>query len=143
MIPPITPALVPDLATLHSRCFEEAEIWSTESFVTLMAGESVYGFGDGTGFILCRRVADEAEILTLCVETFFRRQGRGGELLEAALGETARRQLTKLHLEVAEDNTVAIAFYKKHGFRPSGRREGYYRRKTGAVAAVLLCRDIP
>jgi ribosomal-protein-alanine acetyltransferase len=80
-----------------------------------------------TGFFIGRQIADEAEILNLAVSPASRRCGHGSVLLLAALEEFERRRATRIFLEVRASNSSALAFYRKHGFIESGRRQGYYR----------------
>lgn len=82
--------------------------------------------------ILLRRVLDEAEILM--VASGRRRQGYARRLLAEARERLGADGVVRLHLEVAEDNPVAIALYESAGFEPVGRRPGYYR--SGAAARL-------
>lgn len=79
------------------------------------------------GFIAVRQAADEVEILNLAVRSEFRRCGRGTSLLRAALQAFQHQHVTHALLEVRESNAAAIAFYRRHGFVPTGRRKGYYQ----------------
>ena len=80
-----------------------------------------------TGFLIARQVADEAEVLNLAVLAEARRKGQASALLAAAFDRFRRLGVTRVFLEVRESNQPAIAFYRKHGFAPSGRRKAYYR----------------
>jgi ribosomal-protein-alanine N-acetyltransferase len=47
-------------------------------------------------------------------------------------------------LEVRPSNETALRLYRKYGFRPIGRRRGYYRADSGREdAMVLALRLIP
>lgn len=147
----MTPADLPAVARLHAVCFG-AEAWSERAFADLLAGTGVAGLmapgaADPVGAILIRTVADEAEILTLCVDPAARRRGLGALLTGAAARLAAAAGAEALHLEVAADNLAAQALYLALGFRPVGRRPRYYARPGGAVDALLLaCRfaeDLP
>src|SRR5205823_1311599 len=76
------------LARVHGEAFAAA--WSAHEIAALMAAPGGYALVvdviDPVGFILCRAVAGEAEILTLAVRPAARRRGVGRALLEAALG---------------------------------------------------------
>lgn len=68
------------------------------------------------------------------VDRAFRRRGVGGEILERAIGqvyaEFGRRPLA---LGIHKENTRAVPFYERHGFRRTGVYEGndeYYLRLT-------------
>ena len=116
----------------------------------LLAGPGVFALlaatagtpGDPLGFILCRLAADEAEILSLGVTPDARRQGCAVALVEAAMRHAAVHGARRLYLEVAEDNAAARALYRSSGFEAVGRREAYYRRSEGALAAIVLARSL-
>jgi len=93
-------------------------------------------------FIIIYAAADQAEILTIATASTARRKGLGRQLLDAAAKSLRARDISELFLEVAEDNTSAIALYKSAGFEPIGRRPGYYRRPEGRVAALTFSKKI-
>ena len=43
---------------------------------------------------------------------------------------------------MAEDNEAAQKLYQASGFKQTGRREGYYVRKDGAIDALCLTKKI-
>jgi ribosomal-protein-alanine N-acetyltransferase len=98
-----------------------------ESFVS-SGGEVLLATRNGlvVGFLAARRAADEIEILNLAVLPEFRRKRFGRQLVEAALRKAAEAGARVAHLEVRCSNQAAIAFYEGCGFRPTGRRRGYY-----------------
>ena len=123
----------------------EAADWSTESLEKTSRSDGALALicekhGEVTGFIIARQIADEAEVLNLGVRRDGRRRGEGGALLEAALGAFKALGVSRVYLEVRESNAVATTFYEKHGFRMTGRRQGYYRNPD--EAAVLLERKL-
>jgi len=139
----LLPAEAEALAALHARCFVGAERWSAESFRTFLSDPTIFAAGDATkGLILCRVIADEAELLTICAAPEFRQQGVGAGLLGWALEQAKARRLAAMHLEAAEDNRPAQVLYEKLGFLRIGLRPAYYVRGTGAVAAYLYKKDI-
>lgn len=113
------------LASLHAACFERA--WSEDSFTELLKGDGVHALGEANGFIVIRCVADEAEILTLCVLPARRRAGLARKLVRAAM-ELAVIQYRVAHvfLEVGEENHGARDLYAGLGFICHGRRRQYY-----------------
>lgn len=140
----IREAAVAELAEVHTACFPDG--WSEDAFITILSMPTTFGFAlrksDGSAvvaFILCRRAADEAEILTLAVAPPFRRRGLARHLLQTTKAAAAAMGATRVHLEVAADNVAAGALYRGTGFAETGRRGAYYRRAGGkAVDAVLL-----
>ncbi|HXI86016.1 MAG TPA: GNAT family N-acetyltransferase [Parvularculaceae bacterium] len=87
------------------------------------------------GFLMWRRLGDEAEILTFGVVEGARRQGAGDKLLDAALAAARCAGLKAMFLEVDAGNEAARGLYEKHGFSKVGERRGYYR--SGADALIL------
>lgn len=130
----ITPDDVRQLAVLHASAFPRP--WDEAAFEALLVTFNVFGLMlDGQGFILCRAVADEAEILTLAVTPLVRRNGAGRALVEAAAVVAAARGADSLFLEVAADNAAALGLYAATAFEPAGLRRGYYA--DGADAVVM------
>lgn len=122
------------LAVLHAAAFERP--WDEAAFEALLVSFNVFGLMlDGQGFILCRAVADEAEILTLAVAPMVRRNGAGRALVEAAADLARARGADSLFLEVAATNTAALALYASTAFEPAGLRKSYYA--DGADAVVM------
>ena len=122
------------LAGLHAAAFDKP--WSAGEIAALMTTPGVFAVTvDLQGFILCRSIAGEAEILTLAVTPAARRLGVGRALVEAAAGLAGTQAATSLFLEVAHDNVPALALYAAAGFERVGLRKGYYL--SGADAVVM------
>jgi ribosomal-protein-alanine N-acetyltransferase len=128
-------------AVLHRASF--AHPWSASEFEALLTDPSC--FGDGieaksrlAGFILSRRALDEAEILTIVVDSRLRQHGCGQRLLAAHLARLSALGVVKLFLEVDEGNEAALALYRRMGFAQLGMRKGYYVKKDGLRANALI-----
>ena len=124
------------LAALHAEAFDAP--WTTAAFASLLDQPGVFAVREAGGFILCRIVLDEAEILTLAVRPDARRAGLASRLTQAAAGLAAQGGADRIFLEVAEDNTAARALYDGLDFVQTGRRRGYYARADGSTADALL-----
>jgi ribosomal-protein-alanine N-acetyltransferase len=134
----VTPGDARLLAVLHASAFERP--WDEAAFEALLVTFNVFGLIlDGQGFILCRAVADEAEILTLAVAPLVRRGGVGRALVEAAAQTATARGADSLFLEVASDNAAALGLYAGAAFEPAGLRRGYY---AGGADAVVMRRTL-
>ncbi len=129
------------LAALHAAAF--AAPWDEAAMRDLLSQPGAFAVGrEEAGFILCRVVADEAEVLTLATAPASRRQGLGLLLVEAAAETASAQGASRLFLEVAEDNAAARALYARAGFLEVGRRRGYYARPGGpAIDALVLALD--
>lgn len=124
------------LARIHQAAFApHARGWSASEIGALASDGALYA-GD-QGFILLRRVLDEAEILTIAVAPSAQGHGAGKALLAFALRDCGAAEM---FLEVAQDNAAAIALYKSAGFAEVGRRKGYYVRDGGAPVDAIVMR---
>jgi ribosomal-protein-alanine N-acetyltransferase len=140
---PATADDLPALARVHAQAFDDP--WNAADIGVLMDARGGFALaaeamnGALAGFILCRSIAGEAEILTLAVAPAYRRQGIARALTEAALG-LAAPSASSMFLEVAADNAGAIALYEQLGFATIGRRARYYARRSGDGADALVMR---
>jgi len=136
------------LAAMHAACFP-GESWSADAMRSILGIPGTFGAievdaaGDPAGLILVRVVADECEILTLCVLPERRGAGIGGRLLDGAFTRAVASGASKVFLEVAEDNDAALRLYASAGFTAIGRRPDYYGGPGGRRAALTLRRLLP
>lgn len=135
------------LASLHAAAFDEP--WDAAAFLGFLDRPGCLAFvatdelsRAAVGFIIGHVAADEAEILSVAVDPAVRRAGIGQLLLRALLEAARDRYVAKVHLEVADVNTAALALYQAEGFIVTGRRKGYYARATGRVDAVVMSRSL-
>jgi ribosomal-protein-alanine N-acetyltransferase len=124
------------LAALHASAFDHS--WDEAAFADLLDQPGVFALATEDGFILCRTVVDEAEILTLAVRPQARGRGQGLRLVSAAAALAEASGAASLFLEVAEDNGSARALYERAGFSETGRRKAYYQTAGGPVDALVL-----
>ena len=126
------------LADLHDRCF--ATGWGESEFAAMLQLPGMTGLVTGpptapTGLILVRAAADEAEVLTVCVDPDARGQGLGHCLLQGAETRLESAGIVRLFLEVSTENMRARRLYDQAGYSEIGRRRRYYA--DGADACVL------
>jgi ribosomal-protein-alanine N-acetyltransferase len=124
---------------LHAAA--EAASWSEESLRDCLSWDDAISLVSESnkrvsGFLIGRRVHEEAEILNIAVLPENRRRGEGSTLFVAALEQFRKKRVRRVFLEVRESNAGAIAFYKEHGFSETGRRPHYYRGPD--EAAVIM-----
>jgi ribosomal-protein-alanine N-acetyltransferase len=134
-------------AELHLTAFDRP--WTAGELQRLIDGPCAFALEamderltDPLGFIVVRAVAGEAEILTLAVHPMARRQAIGRSLVEAAAATAETFGAEAFWLEVAVDNTAAIALYAATGFQSAGRRPGYYARGGGERVDALVMRRL-
>jgi len=144
---PVGPEAAFDLADLHDRAFDRP--WTALEFDDLLKSPGAFAvLGEAgepaapKGFILCRSIAGEAEILTIAVDPAARRRGWGAALVEVATGIAAETGAEALFLEVADDNAAAIALYQSGRFAKVGVRKGYYPHPDGAKDALVMRRAL-
>jgi ribosomal-protein-alanine N-acetyltransferase len=131
------------LSALHAKSFQRG--WSEAEFERLLLDRSVLvdraSFAHRlAGFIISRRAADEAEILSVAVAAARRRRGLAGRLLALHLRKLAGLGVRRVFLEVDEGNPAARRLYQRAGFRAVGRRAEYYQRDAGGRAVALVLR---
>lgn len=85
-------------------------------------------------------LGEDAEILTVGVVPFRRREGIAGRLLDALEAHGAAQGVTTVFLEVRVDNAGAIALYEHRGYERVGTRRGYY--ENGRVDAAVMRRTL-
>ena len=129
------------LAEIHGECFDHP--WNETSFSELLASSvAVLSANQQTpaGFVLFRKAADEAEILTICTRPPFRQKGLAKALLlhtECLLIEDG---VKSLFIEVAVSNQAALALYAACGFKTAGLRKNYYERENGVSEDAHIMR---
>ncbi|MGV6839513.1 MAG: GNAT family N-acetyltransferase [Planktomarina sp.] len=132
------------MAATYALCFPESRAWSAQEMQKLLDDPQTLCFGDNAAFLIVSYVLDEAEILTLAVHPNQRRKGKALDLLHICEATLLDVNVTRLFLEVAEDNDAAHALYKKGGFKTIGRRKGYYKRSSKpSVDALILEKHLP
>jgi ribosomal-protein-alanine N-acetyltransferase len=140
------PADAEAIAALHAASFHRG--WSEDDVRRLLLDHAVMTHcaainGDVTGFIMSRRATDEAEILSVAVESGQQGRGVGRRLLDWHLRHLAGQGTRAVFLEVEENNVAAIKLYRRAGFREVGRRPNYYPQGGGKSAnALILRRDL-
>ena len=90
------------------------------------------------GFVLALDLRKECEILSLGVLPERRREGIGSTLLDSVCSEGRVRGAECIVLEVAVDNSAALALYTGRRFMPVGYRRNYYRQESRRADAVVL-----
>ena len=110
VLAPAHPRDAAALAALHVASFNRG--WSDQEFEQLLTDRSVVADRAASGrkpvgFIVSRRAADEAEILSVAVARAWRGRGLSRRLLDLHLRRLAGLGLRAVFLEVDEDNVPA------------------------------------
>jgi ribosomal-protein-alanine N-acetyltransferase len=135
----------PKLAQLHGASFHRG--WGEGEFEQMLAERNtlVHRLRQGRktiGFAVSRMAADEAEIMSIAVESKHRGRGLSRNLLLTHLGHLAGRGVRTVFLEVEENNQPARRLYDRTGFTVTGRRERYYRQDGEQLNALIMRRDL-
>jgi ribosomal-protein-alanine N-acetyltransferase len=141
-IQPLSKILAGPLSMLHCTCFPE-DPWNSLAIDEIMNITGFFGriaWADEmpAGFVLALNLCNECEILSIGVLPERRREGIGSTLLDSVCSEARMRGAECIVLEVAADNSAAIALYTNRGFMPVGHRRNYYRQASGRVDGLVL-----
>lgn len=136
------------LQAIHEKSFYHA--WDEATFSSFLADPQIFGFmvrpigkpEKVLGFVLCRLVIDEAEIITIAVHPRYRGKKIGQKLMDAVFRYLYHERAKVLFLEVDEKNSAALKLYKSFGFNEVGRRPGYYQTDKGHSDALIMRRTI-
>ena len=123
--------------------------WSTNQIINQINKKTNFSFGAFynetlVSFILgdlfnIEKIA-EYEILLIYVCKRFRKKGLGTQLINKI--EKHNRHLKKIYLEVSQNNSEGISFYKKMKFKTIHIRKNYFfleNKKINALAMTKTC----
>jgi len=97
--------------------------------------------GSVVGYAGLMLTGDDAHVTTIAVDPAWHRHKIGTRLLLHLAREGIRRGARSLTLEVRLSNHGAQALYWQFGFRPMGKRKGYYV-ETNEDALVMWADDV-
>ena len=140
-IRPLTPQDIEAVHALEQRCFSDP--WSEQLIREAFGCHGAEAAGLFVGGRLCGyyftgAVLEEGELMNLCVDETFRRQGFARELLRHMERNMAAKGVQRIYLEVRKRNTPARSLYESEGFTVIGARPRYY----GDDDAVLMVKNI-
>jgi [ribosomal protein S18]-alanine N-acetyltransferase len=144
----LTVADAEQMSAVHADAFASHDAWSPKTFRDLLAAETARALGlfsdsELKALILVQYVCREAEILTLATRRADHRKGYARQVLDHLQARLQPTGLDRWLLDVAADNSAAIAFYRSHGFECDGRRADYYRRANGQhVDSILMSKQM-
>ena len=87
------------------------------------------------GFVSFYHVKDEIEIIQLCIIKSYQRKNYGSLIMNKIKKLT---HIKKIFLEVSIENSQAINFYLKNGFKKIGIRKAYYKGNKKRIDALRL-----
>ena len=101
-----------------------------QGFIIAEIAHKIVGF-----IVTVKTKPDTAKILMLAVSKQHRRKKIGTMLLNELYKKILEENITAIELEVRTDNTTAIKFYEKHGFKIKNKLPNFY--KNGEPAYVM------
>ena len=139
----LTYADLPQVIAIERRAFTTP--WSLAMFVLELSKPSgiclaAVRSGRIVGYLVCSRYDTVWHLMNVAVDDRLRRSGIALALMEH-LFATADRSGERYTLEVRSSNGAAIRLYERFGFRPAGRRRGYYH--DNREDAVIMWRTPP
>ena len=87
------------------------------------------------GFVIFYHVKDEIEIIQIGIMKACQRKNYGSFIINKI---KKLNNIKKIFLEVSVENTKAINFYLKNGFKKIGIRKAYYKSNKKKVDALRL-----
>lgn len=137
MTEPLSPK---DMARIHAAAFTQSRPWTETEFASLLDSPLCFATGGARCFALVRVIADEAELLTIATDPAAQRQGLARALMRNWQKLAREGGAETAFLEVAADNTAALALYQSDGFAPCGHRAGYYSRQNSVNVDAIVMR---
>jgi len=136
------PSELPKVAILDRRVNKTS--WSMVQYEECLANrnQKIYVLEiDKTicGFLVIAVTFDEVEILQLGIDTKYQNQNLATFLLTEVLNKLDNKiSISKVFLEVAANNSPAIALYKKLGFTKISTRKDYYTIDGIKIDAIVM-----
>ena len=127
---------LPEIAALEREIFPDA--WSLKSLeetwkqnAAIFVAKTKEGMA---GYLIFYYVLEEGEIARIATAHSVRRQGAASQMFRKLLDFCREQKITRIMLEVRENNEAARQFYGKCGFTKDGIRRNYYENpKENAV----------
>ena len=150
---PLDPELAEVLAGIQARAYSSHGLrpWSARDFVGLLQNPStdllIYDARNNAdhdirGFLLGSAPGDEAEILSIAVDPEWQRRGAGRHLMDFYRSRFRDKDISRIILEVAENNLSSINFYHSLMFSIIATRPDYYNINGNRVNALIMERCI-
>lgn len=100
----------------------------------LVAEENGYVIGYVIFWI---KYENQGHIISIAVDKNYRRSGAGTQLLVKAISILSLLNIDAIYLEVNENNTGAVEFYKTFNFKIDRTVPGYYEDGDGAIIMYI------
>ena len=114
------------------------DFWNSETLKNELKSENSYYIvaklnNEIVGFAGIKMVLDEADIMNIVTKKIYRNLGVGSALFDSIIDYSKNNGITKLTLEVSNQNSSAIHIYEKYGFKKIAERINYYHNGDTAI----------
>lgn len=138
---PYQPSDFQALYRIDQACYEPGIAYSLRmlrEYLTLPESHCLVAVagGDIAGFVIAFWHEWYGHVITIDVVESARRQGVGSALLGEIEQQMAAAGVRMVELETAMNNPSAVAFWKKHGYRPVAIHPRYYKNRIDAYRMV-------
>ncbi len=147
LLVPMTAADVEGVMALETSVYPFP--WTRGNFIdSLAAGYIAQLLRDGQdgrllGYFVALAGVDEMHLLNITVAPDHRRRGLARSMMEALVARSRMLKAHRIWLEVRVSNDIALAVYRRFGFREQGARPGYYPAAHGKREnAVVMSLEI-
>ncbi len=118
---------------IECQCFTHP--WTMADFDFVLANGravnlGVWRGGELAGYVMALDEGDDLHIVSLAVETRYRRRGWAGHLVREVLARGAGRGCQTCRLEVRQSNVAALGLYRKLGFEIVDVERRFYTRPS-------------
>jgi ribosomal-protein-alanine N-acetyltransferase len=128
---------------IHAQCFPDP--WNQNDFKDILQQKGMVALGaynnDSTelvGFCFFQHLFEVIDIITLCIMPYWQNKGIGTQILNYIFALSAKESIDKVILEVRENNSMALAFYTKLGFKQCRIRRRYYSNSDNAIVMAKV-----
>lgn len=111
----------------NSSVLEDELMAQNSRYIVATLNEQIVGFAG------IKVMLDEADVMNIVTKKAFRNQGIGSLLLKKLLDLAKENKISKITLEVMEENYPAIHLYKNFGFEQVAVRKNYYQDKSAII----------
>lgn len=129
ILEPMRPSDLAAVLRIERASFPSA--WTPESYLRELRNLTAYYLvarreGELLGYAGMWVTAAEAHVSTLAVRPDLRRRGLGERMMRRLMEIARAREATYMTLEVRQQNDIALALYRKLGFKIGGLLPQYY-----------------
>ena len=140
-IRPIEKNDIPAIVAIEKICFTDP--WNESMLADMVNNnfDETFVLEDAAkiiGYVNIRTLADESELMRICIIPEKRGYGFSKLIMERAIIAAKVKKAEKVFLEVRESNEAAINLYSRYNFKEISKRLDYYSSPTEAAVVMQL-----